>query len=50
MTREMQELVEHQDFTSADLQQLTTNGVMSSFAPLDLKLDLLDRISQAYSS
>jgi adenosine deaminase len=50
MTREMQELAEHHDFTSADLHQLTTNAAMSSFAPLDLKLDLLDRISQAYPS
>lgn len=48
MSHEMQQLVDHQGFTTTDLQQLTANAAMASFAPLDLKLDLLARIKASY--
>lgn len=48
MTFEMQQLVEHLEFTKADLHQLTANAIMASFAPLDFKLDLLARAESAY--
>lgn len=50
MSHGMQQLARHQDFSTADFEQLTINAAMASFAPLDLKLDLLDRIKAGYHS
>ncbi len=48
MTYEMEQLVEHLEFTKADLHRLTANAIMASFAPLDFKLDLLARAEAGY--
>jgi adenosine deaminase len=48
MTFEMEQLVEHLDFTKADLHRLTANAIMASFTLLNSKLDLLTRAEAGY--